>query len=47
MSEVLISDVESEEECLSACEARFCHGALYSPSERLCKCLLCTGPLRE
>jgi len=40
-------DVSSEEECSSLCESHFCHGMIYVSEEKLCKCLLCTGFLKE
>ena len=47
MSEVTLEDVESEEECVNSCSAKFCHGVIYLEDKKLCKCLLCTGPLKE
>ncbi len=47
IKDYVFEDVGSEEECYSLCESKFCHGMIYVPEKKLCRCLLCTGFLKE
>ena len=45
--DITFNDIETEEECFIKCQDNFCHAYMYDPNSKLCKCIYCTGFIKD
>ncbi len=47
LRDITFKNVSSEEECFQLCQDNFCHALMYDSDSKTCKCIFCTGFIKD
>ncbi|ALU12810.1 hypothetical protein EYM_07715 [Ignicoccus islandicus DSM 13165] len=47
VKDIEIGKVESEKECFKICQENFCYALVFDEQSGNCKCIYCTGFMRD